>query len=242
MGSQRTPEQLSKEIDALQSEVFHAKVHFDIFNGLRDSSAAYLRVIRCSPCFWDFTMQAHIDATVIRLCRIYDKHRAAFHLSRFLQESLQKNPNLFSEAPFKTRLKGQTNRDIDHLVKYPRNLNYDQLKRDLWFCSEDNPLVAKLRQWRDKIVAHANYEEVLKQAEPLSKRCPLRYEDLQTLIDEAFSIVNSYSSLFRASIHSTEFASKQHTDYLFVLKAVLAHLDSERLRREKPCSKGTAKC
>jgi hypothetical protein len=107
MGSQRTPEQLSKEIDALQSEVFQAKVHFDIFNGLRDSSVAYVRVIRCSPCFWDFTMQAHIDATVLRLCRVYDEHPAAFHLKRFLEESLKRNPGLFSEAAFKTRLKGQ---------------------------------------------------------------------------------------------------------------------------------------
>jgi len=35
MGFLRTPEQFSKELNCLQKDIFQAKVHFDIFNGLR---------------------------------------------------------------------------------------------------------------------------------------------------------------------------------------------------------------
>lgn len=68
MGFQRTPEQLSKEIDSLQRDVFYAKVHLDIFNGLRNSWAEYIREIQNSPCFWDFTMRAHIDVRAFYVC------------------------------------------------------------------------------------------------------------------------------------------------------------------------------
>jgi hypothetical protein len=117
MGFQKTPKQLSKEIDSLQRDVFYAKVHFDIFNGLRNSWSEYIREIQNSPCFWDFTMRAHIDACVIRLCRIYDEDGSAFHLTRFLEESIRKNPDLFSEEAFRERLKNKTNRDVGTLAK-----------------------------------------------------------------------------------------------------------------------------
>jgi hypothetical protein len=241
MGFQRSPEKLSKEIDVLQRDVFRAKVHFDIFKGLMEAWPEYNPEIRNSPCFWNFTMQAHIDAVVAGLCRIYDGNRVALQLTRFLEESVKKNPNLFSKAAFEARLKGQAHRDVEGLAKYPRSLNYEQLTKDLWFCSDENPLVKTLRLWRKNIVAHFNYAEAVNQAEPFHKRHPLPFADIQKLIDEAFSIVNSYSSLFRASIHSTEFASKQHTDYLFVLKSLRAHLNAKRLRRENPGSESAAR-
>jgi hypothetical protein len=224
MGFQRTPEKLSKEIDVLQRDVFRAKVHFDIFKGLMEAWPEYNQEIRNSPCFWNFTMQAHIDAAVVGLCRIYDEDDAALQLKRFLEESIEKNPNLFNEAAFKTRLQGQTHRDVEGLAKYTRNLNSEQLKRDRWFCSNDNPLVKTLRAYRNNMVAHFNYSEAVNQSKPFHARYPLPFEDIEKLIDEAFSIVNSYSSLFRASVHSTEFASKQHRDYLFVLKAIREYL------------------
>ena len=226
-----TDEKFSRELNSLQKDIFRAKVHFDIFNGLRQ--AWYVREISNAPCFWDFTMQAHIDAAVWRLCRIYDEHGAAFHLTRFLEESVLKAPNLFSEIAFRERLKNDVNRDVDGLAKYRRTLNHEQLKQELWFCSDQNPLVKNLRLWRDNVIAHNNYAEAVVQGEPFHKRHPLPYEDIQKLIDEAFSIANSYSSLFRASIHSEEFASKQHTDYRFVLEAMTTHLDVKYPEWEK---------
>jgi hypothetical protein len=170
-------------------------------------------------------MQAHIDATVLRLCRIYDEDGAAFHLTRFLETSVQKNPNLFNEIAFRERLKEDAHRDVEGLAKYRRNLNHEQLKQELWFCSDENPLVKNLRWWRNNVIAHNNYDEAINQTELSHERHQLSYEDIQKLIDEAFSIANSYSSLFRASTHSEEFASKQQTDYLFVLDAMTTHLD-----------------
>jgi hypothetical protein len=232
MGFQRTPEQLTKEIDSPQRDVFSAKVHFDIFNGLRNSWSEYIQEIRCSPCFWDFTMRAHIDACVTSLCRIYDEDGSAFHLTRFLEESIRKNPNLFSEEAFRERLKNEAGRDVDGLAKYKRSLNPEQLNKDLRFCSNDNPLVRNLREWRNNMIAHFNYNEAINRSEPFHTRHPLPFEHIQELIDEAFSIVNNYSSLFRASVHSTEFASKRHKDYLFVLNSVKAYLDTDRLGSE----------
>src|SRR5271169_6994724 len=138
MGFLRTPAQFSKEIDSLQRNVFCAKVHFDIFSGLKNSWSEYIREIQNSPCFWDFTMRAHIDACVLHLCRIYDEDGSAFHLTRFLEESIRKNPNLFNEKAFRERLKNETNRDVEGLAKYRRTLNHEQLEKELWFCSNEN--------------------------------------------------------------------------------------------------------
>jgi hypothetical protein len=225
MGLLKTPEKFSRELDSLQRDIFRAKIHFDIFNGLRQSWPRFNREISNAPCFWDFTVQAHIDAAVWRLCRIYDKHGSAFQLTRFLEESVQKNPNSFNEIAFRERLKNEPDRDVNGLAKYRRTLNHEQLKKDLRFCSNENPLVKNLRSWRDNVIAHNNYNEDINQSEPFHKRHPLPYEDIQKLIDEAFSIANSYSSLFRAPMHSEEFASKQQTDYQFVLESMTTHLD-----------------
>ena len=228
MSDQVTSSELSKQIDVLQGDVFAAKVHFDIFMGLNEEWSKYIDGIRCSPCFWDFTKRAHIDACVLRLCRIYDGHDAALQLTRLLEKSIQKNPNLFSESAFRERLKDEPHRDVDGLAKYQRHLNYEQLNKDIWFCSSKNPLVKNLRAWRDKMIAHFNYDEAVNKSEPFHKRHPLPFEDIRKLIDEAFSIVNSYSSLFRAQTHSTEFASKQHKDYWFVLESMRKRLEMEQ--------------
>jgi hypothetical protein len=227
MGFQRTSAQLSKEIDALQKHIFNAKAHYDIFTGLRKSWPQYINEISCSPCFWQLTMRAHIDNTVLHLCRIYDPDVSTLGLPKLLDESIQKNPNLFSETEFRKRLKDEPNRDVESLVQYQRDLNHEQLKKDVWFCSEKNPLVKNLLEWRNNVVAHFNYKEAVNPSEPFHKKYPLLYEDIQKLIDEAFSIVNSYSSLFRAQMHSEQFASKQHKDYLFVLDSIKARLDAE---------------
>jgi hypothetical protein len=224
MGYLKTSEKFSKELDSLQKDIFQAKVHFDIFDGLRQLWPKYFQQIRNSPCFWNYTMQAHIDAAVVRLCRIYDEHRSAFQITRFLEE-IQKNSNLFNEPAFRERLKNDPKRDVDGLAKYRRTLNHEQLKKEIWFCSNENPLVERLRDWRDKVIAHNNYDVAINWSEPFNKKYPLPYEDIKKLIDEAFSIANSYSSLFRASMHSEEFASKQHTDYRFVLESITTHLD-----------------
>src|ERR1017187_1412188 len=158
MGFQRTPEQMSKEIDVLQRDVFHAKVHFDIFKGLIEAWPEYNQEIQNSPCFWDFTRQAHIDAAVQRLCRIYDKDNSALQLARFLEESIKKNPNLFSEAAFKACLLHEPHRDVGR-GRFLQFGNHgqanDQFLVELGHCPPlTSPIAARLKiaLWADFVV------------------------------------------------------------------------------------------
>jgi hypothetical protein len=67
MGKAVTADDLSKQIKALERELFNARVHFDIYIGVGREWDKHIRDVRNSPVFWHFTMKAHIDTTVLGL-------------------------------------------------------------------------------------------------------------------------------------------------------------------------------
>src|SRR5688572_16063605 len=86
MPQRLTPQELSKQIKCLERELFNAKVHYEIFQGIADVWAEHVRATQHSPVFWQYTMDAHISTTVIRLCRVYDSNRQAIRISQFLSD------------------------------------------------------------------------------------------------------------------------------------------------------------
>jgi hypothetical protein len=215
MGKILTADDIAKQIDVLQNQLFNAKAHFEIYMGLAKSWDEHILEIQNSPVFWQFTMKAHIDASVVYLCRVYDSHRAALQLSTFL-ENVEKNIGLFCESEFRKRHAAGSN--VDYLAKYPRTVRANDLTFDMDFCSKNNPLVRTLHRWRHNLVAHFNYEEAVLSKTPMHKRHPLPFKHIKTLIDRGLDILNHYSGLLDAKEYSTQFASRQGSDYTDVLK------------------------
>jgi len=219
----RTAEQLSKEMDVLQNQLFNAKAHFDIVMGLLDSWPKYPDVFRSSLAFWNLTTQAHSGMTVLHLCRLYDQNEQAIHLPGFLM-AVDNSEHLFNIESFKDRIGNTPGRDVVYLARFPRVLDREQLQQDVLFCSKIAPLVKKLIVWRNNIVAHSSYTHLISEQKPFHEKFPMPWNDLRTLIDTGFAIVNRYSSVFGASQYSENFLSHQKNDYLFVLDSVQSRL------------------
>ncbi len=212
-----TGDDLSKQIKALERQLFNAKAHFEIFMGLAQAWEKHVREIENSPVFWQFTMKAQIDAAVAHLCRVYDHHPRGLHLPSFLA-AVEKNTPLFCESEFKKR--HATNPAVDYLAQQGRTLNLKQLEDDKRFCGDDNGLIINLRRWRNNLVAHFNYKEAVVQTVPMHQRTPFLYEHMKMLIDGGLDILNRYSALLDAKTYSTQFASQQGTDYSYVLNSL----------------------
>jgi hypothetical protein len=217
MGKPITADDLSRQIELLEKQFFNANVHFELYMGLARGWNKHIRDIQNSPVFWQFTMKAHIDAAVVHLCRVYDSHKRALQISKFLQ-TVEENSHLFCESEFRRR--HAANPHVDFLARSSRTIDLKQLSRDQAFCSRDNPLIKNLRMWRNNFVAHFNFEEALNQTVPMDRRHPLLYEHIKALIDGGHDILNRYSSLLDAKTYSDQFLSPQRSDYSYVLQSL----------------------
>ena len=219
----RTAEELSKEMDVLQKQLFNAKAHFDVFMGLIKSSPKYSHVFNCSLAFWNLTVQAHGDMALSLLSRIYDQNDKSIHLPNFLK-AVEQSDYLFNVQAFKERISKTPGRDVETLASYERTLNREQLESDKFFCSGSNPSVKSLIIWRNNVISHFSYEHLVADPKPFHEKYPIPFDGIEELLSRGFSIINYYSGVFRASQHSENFLSHQKSDYLFVLESIQSKL------------------
>jgi hypothetical protein len=132
-------ERLRDRIDLQASE---AKDHWSLLKGLDAARSDYYREMDLSRTFWHLTLNAHMEAVVSRLCRLYDKDGGALSLGRFLLTVSEKRA-FFSDAAFKKRLKD--NPHAESLVQN-RAINDVELSNEISSVSESGPLVIRL--WR----------------------------------------------------------------------------------------------
>ncbi|MGA2030441.1 MAG: hypothetical protein ABSG87_10260 [Verrucomicrobiota bacterium] len=165
-----TADELLKQIEKLQNELFTTDVQFELFVGLRKAGPNYKEEFRCSSLFWDYTVQAHITMVILRLCRIYDTDDKTFSLPIFLK-TVEANSLLFSKEAFIERNKNSPN--LERLAKYPRELNLKGLNEAQKSCSPSNPIVKNLLVLRHHFIAHTNYNLAFSGAEIFNKniRC-----------------------------------------------------------------------
>ncbi len=104
---------------------------------------------------------------------------------------------------------------VEALAQHNRIPTKKQLDKDILFASNKNPLVHKLILWRNNIIAHLGAKVSLGNNQLLQNN-PISKEDIETLLDESFSIFNRYSSLYRAKTYSRK--TDGHDDFKSLLK------------------------
>src|ERR1039457_304203 len=179
-----TPKQLLEQIKKLRNELFVTDVQFQLFVGLKKAAPNYKEEIRATPLFWDYTMRAHIDMVVLRLCRLYDPDSKTISLPNFVL-TVEANRELFSKAAFIERNKNSPS--LESVVKYNRDLSLKFLEEADKICSSKNPLVKNLLVVRNHFVAHLNHELTFGDAELFQKKFPLLYMDIEKLIEDGFN-------------------------------------------------------
>jgi len=211
-----------QEFDSHLTLLFHelrnANDHFHFVNCLLKATLDYKREIECSSTFWTFTINAHTSATMSHLCRVFDKHKDGVHLL-FLLETVRDNPNYFCKQALKQRLGPIAG--CDDLVEHFGDPNNHQINSDINFCRDPDPLVKKLRDWRNRIVAHLA-KDVSIDFNNFYAQYSLRQTDIQQLISNAHDILNRCAGWYKAQNLSLFLPSDK--DYEFILESVRIRL------------------
>src|SRR5437763_959090 len=72
---------------ALVDELIDARDHFRLHQDLDAAIPEYQAEFNQSAAFWTFTLSAHMDATLLRLCKAYDlyERKPSLNLRNFLE-------------------------------------------------------------------------------------------------------------------------------------------------------------
>jgi hypothetical protein len=211
-------------LQALCRELVEAHNHFNLYRDLQGAISDYGEEMNQSRTFWYLTLESHLDASIVRLCKIYEHHNRKDTLNlRNLLDTIQANIAFFDTANFRERLKD--NPFVESLSEDSRKPDEKQLQEDIAYVDRKNSLVQSLMMWRDNVVAHRNTHYVISQKN-LGDDYPLTIENIEELLAKADEILNRYSILFSAGAYSMHIIGED--DYKFVLKSIRDHLDLQK--------------
>ena len=214
----KSSDEFDKLLNALSDELVHANIFFKLHVDLKSATTEYIREFNQSATFWTLTFQALLDASLFRLCRIYDTYPTSNSLPNLL-DTIKGNLHIFDEANFRERLKD--NPFVDSLAQSARKPDLKQLDVDIEYASAKNSLVRNLVVLRNNIYAHRSAGNIIKEKD-LRVNYPLSINNITELLEKGMSILNRYSSLFRALSHSTQIVG--HDDYKYVLSCMRSDL------------------
>jgi len=220
----RDSAEFKRLLEALVYELIDARDHFRLHQNLDAAIPKYGVEFNQSPAFWSMTLSAHMDATLIRLCKAYDLYdgKPSLNLRNFL-ETIKANLYLFDEPNFRERLKD--NAFVDSLAAHSRKPDPTQLQKDSESVSNADPLVKKLTIWRHNYVAHRSRTSALS-LKTFTEKNPILFSEIEALISNGLRIVNYYSGLFIATHHT----SIEAKDYKYILDAVRRDLKAQKAR------------
>ena len=207
-------QQLQSLLDNLARELVDANIHWKLRQDLSAQIEPYAKELNQSTAFWSLTFQAHMDAAIFRLIRIYDGNSKALSL-RNLLDTMADNLSVFDDEQFRERLKD--NPFVDSLAAETRKPDEDQLRLDIAYSSPENETVKKLTIWRNTLFAHKSAANVVESFD-VSAEYPLAEEEISALLTDGIQILNRYSSMFRANTHSTQIVG--HDDFMYVLECL----------------------
>jgi hypothetical protein len=223
----RGSEEFHRLLLALADELVDARIHFNLHQNLTAAMPEYAREFNQSWTFWSLTLSAHMDAVLLRLCKAYDQYggnNPSLNLRSFL-DTIQANLHLFDEPNFRERLKD--NPFVDSLAADARRPDSAELEKDLESVSNTNPFVKKLTIWRNNYYAHRSPTSAL-DPKGFSRQNPLQFPEIEALLTNGVAIVNRYSHLFSATVHSTGIVGRD--DYKSLLKSVRRDLEAYEAR------------
>jgi hypothetical protein len=215
----------SEELDALlssiASDISTVSFHWRLWNDLWKAMPKYREEFSQSPAFWFLTLNAHKDAALFRLGRLYDQMNGALSL-KSLVALVAANAALFEEPHFRERLK--ENPFVDSLAESIRTPGAATLEADLKAVNEtSDELVEKLVNLRNQVLAHSDQRVALGRIRHPGAQ--LTNVEIDSLLARAVSISNRYTSLFKASTDVQTIVGQD--DYLRVLESVRKDIEAQ---------------
>jgi AbiU2 len=223
----RNATEFGRLLETLALELVDANIAFKMHANLIASYESESReAMREAWTFWSLTIQAHLDSSVFRLCRIYDQNDRHLGLRGFIH-TVQSNQRLFSKEQFSVRMEGRAH--AESLIAAFAPLDSRQIEADMGYVTRaTNPVVDRLIAIRHNYYSHRNAEDVVAD-HAVSEKYPHMRDEVGELLKVGLAIVNLYSNLFDANSWASGIIG-QH-DYHYVLRAAQERLD--RLRAEQ---------
>ena len=219
-----TDEEFQRLLASLAQELVDANIHWRLLSDLKEKIKIFSTEYNQSVAFWSLTFQAHLDATIFRLIRIYDGNSSSLSLKNLL-DTISANLGIFDTERFRERLRD--NPFVESLADDARKPEEQQLINDIAFVSNDNPIVKKLTIWRNNLFAHKSARNAVN-GYNIATDYPLDEKEIEELLTTGMAILNRYNSLFHASTYSTQIVG--HDDYQFILDSIRVNL--ERMEQE----------
>ena len=217
-------DQLRAGIRAMAHDAVNAVIHWKLSRGILEAAKQWPLVIQQSNTFWQLTITAHVNVSVLAMCRVFDQEKTALHLHGLLQ-LINKNLPLFDEEQFRERLRD--NPFVESLAQSARRPDAQQLATDIAMCSKQDPLVMRLVTHRNNAVAHLSQKRRLNSTPPCADE-EITNSDFEILLKRAVEVVNRYSSLFGAESFSTQVIG--HDDYKTVFAWVQDRAEQEHAK------------
>ena len=78
-------DQLHAGIRAMAHDAVDAVTHWKLSRGILEAAEQWPLVIQQSNTFWQLTITAHVNVSVLAMCRVFDQEKTALHLHGLLQ-------------------------------------------------------------------------------------------------------------------------------------------------------------
>lgn len=133
--------------------------HWRLFQDLQTAVEEYETELNESRAFWQLTFEAHRDASLFRLCRLYDQHNSALNLKNWLL-ALRDTPQHF---------------DPSKSCPCPTTL-----EADIASASDSDTTVKKIVLLRNNLLAHRAIKPIVSPG-TYSSHCSIPIADVNTL-------------------------------------------------------------
>lgn len=208
----RNDDEFGRILTAIDEDMVAANLHWRLYQHLLKSIPKFEQELNQARGFWSLTFNAHKDATLWRLGRLYDPTNGALSLPNFLK-TISNNLSYFDENDFRRRL--SENEYVDSLASQTRRPTKGDIQQDIErVTAKTDPLVKVLVDIRNKHLGHHDSRAALGRI-----MLPgLDANKISELLKRAREIVNQYNYLYRATTSAVQMVGED--DYLDVLKSV----------------------
>ena len=186
----------------LVEQVRSGKMHYDLYCNLRGKVREFGPEFNRAPNFWSLTLNAHLEALRISLCRVYDQQEKSLGLHYWL--------TLFRDKLLSSDHSDEAICDRHHC----KSLATGELEQHLKEVKKSDPLVKTLVRQRGSAIAHVSKKNIATGSSGFTDY-PMRRADWEVLLERAESIINRYSILQTGE--GFAFLSIQSQDFQVVL-------------------------
>jgi len=226
----QTEKNFQKYYNKLIWETLYARAHLKLWERLEKYRATdYLDELNQAPHFFTFTTYAHFTDALLTLARILDRRLCHDPLSiwKFLN-FVEQNQEIFSTEVFHQRMTQKPNYD-EYWTKSHKPITLKEIEEDRQKLTNLERVISNIEKWRDKIIAHTD-RKVVTRNKIISNEYPLKFQQLEEVIDILFQILNRYSAAFESSSFAREFGGED--DVQFVMDCIRFYIEEHKKQIE----------